>query len=66
MRRENSFPSKYITEVERDGRSLSGSWRESSSLAVLESWLGEQEGTDLQLEENLTILQAVCAVVSER
>ena len=66
--REHSFPSKYITEVERDGRMpvTASTWRHSASLGVLVSWLGEQERTDRQLVENINVLQSVCAVVSER
>ena len=66
IRRENSFPSKYITEVERDGRMPLSSWRSSSSLAAVTSWLGEQEGTEARLVESLAILQSVCGAVSER
>ena len=68
IRREHSFPSKYITEVERDGRLpvTASTWRHSASLGVLVSWLGEQDQTDRQLVENINVLQSVCAVVSER
>ena len=65
--REHSFPSKYITEVERDGRRVltERNCRQSSSLGVLVDWLGPQKEEE-RLVESLTILQYVCAVVSER
>ena len=68
IKREHSFPSKYITEVERDGRVpvTASTCRHSASLGVLVSWLGEQQQTDRQLVENINVLQSVCAVVSER
>ena len=69
MSREHSFPSKYITEVERDGRRVltGGDLRHSSSLAVLEDWAGPQEEEEEErLAENLALLQLVCAAVSER
>ena len=39
--REHSFPSKYITEVERDDRKVltEGNWRQSSSLGVLVAYV---------------------------
>ena len=66
--RENSFPSKYITQVETDGRSpLSAStWRQSQCLRVVDSWLGEQDQDQEVILESLAVLQSVCAVVSER
>ena len=66
LSREHSFPSKYITEVERDGRRFltEADLRASSSLAVLVDWAGPQEGE--RLTESLAVLQQVCAAVSER
>ena len=66
LSREHSFPSKYITEVERDGRKVltEADLRESSSLGVLVDWAGPQE--EERLAESLAVLQQVCAAVSER
>ena len=67
MSREHSFPSKYITEVEKDGRRVLGedNWRQSSSLGVLVDWVGPQEEEE-KVAESLAVLQYVCGLVSER
>ena len=65
--REHSFPSKFITEVERDARQVlsQSNLRDSSSLGVLEDWAGPQEEEE-GLADTLAVLQFVCAAVSER
>ena len=66
--REHSFPSKFITEVERDARQVlsQSNLRDSSSLGVLEDWAGPQEEEEEGLADTLAVLQFVCAAVSER
>ena len=63
---EHSFPSKYITEVEKDGRTYNTSTSMSSTTKVIDEWLGSQDYGDRDVIDSLRVLQYVCALVSER
>ena len=67
LSRENSFPSKFITEIEKDKRSYNTltDWSETHTYGAITEWLGEQFENE-KVEDDMKIVQYVCAAISER
>ena len=63
----DSFPSKFITDIEKDARNYNKmkSCTDSHTLAAITEWLGDQSEVE-NLADNIKVVQYVCALVSER
>ena len=67
MFKQNSFPSKFLTEIEKDGRNHSevSDWSATHTYRAITDWLGEQS-RDTAVGDDMKIVQHVCAAISER
>merc|ERR1711892_274243 len=65
--KQNSFPSKFLTEIEKDGRNHSevSDWRATHTYRAITDWLGEQS-RHTAVGDDMKIVQHVCAAISER
>lgn len=63
----NSFPSKFITEIEKDHRNYNEvhDWLDTYKYKAVTDWLGGQDA-NTNIEDDLATVQYVCAAVSER
>jgi len=66
--RQNSFPSKMITDIEQDGRDYNKGReaRTTHTYATVTAWLGDDQNENKYIEDDIKIVQYVCAAVSER
>jgi len=65
--KQNSFPSKFLTEIEKDGRNHSevSDWSATHTYRAITDWLGEQS-RHTAVGDDMKIVQHVCAAISER
>lgn len=65
--KENSFPSKFITDIEKDKRSynLIEDCSTTQTSEAISEWLGEQSKNE-NIKDDIKIVQYVCAAISER
>jgi len=66
--RQNSFPSKMITDIEQDRRDYNKGReaRTTHTYTTVAAWLGDKQSENKYIEDDIKIVQYVCAAVSER